>query len=111
MALSTLPFGVRDRPIAPARYLPSPPGAFQAQFIERAAALTAAPFVGLTTDGRPRPDLFPIQHTGLSTRSLQGAATAFLDALSPAQRALVTFDIAAPEWQYWNNTHPFILRH
>ena len=46
----------------------------------------AEPFKGITTDGAPKPGLFEVRSTGVSTEPVRKAAEAFLAALSPAQR-------------------------
>jgi hypothetical protein len=111
MSSTLVPFGIRQRPAAPARYLPQPPSPFVAQTLERAAQALAEPFVGLTTDGHVVPGLFPLQQTGVSTQPLVAAAERFLAGLDDAGRASACFAVDADAWRRWNNTHPFILRH
>jgi hypothetical protein len=69
------------------------------------------PFKGITTDGTIVPGLFPLQQTGISTEPIRRAATAFLDALSPAQRQQASFDLASDAWRRWWNIHPYLMRH
>ena len=111
MTTPILPYGARERRLAPARHLPSPVGPFQLQTIARADAAAAEPFVGITVDGHVVPGLFPRRSTGVSTEPLRAAASAWLASLDDAQRAAATFPMDDPAWQRWNNTHPFILRH
>jgi hypothetical protein len=111
MSSTLVPFGIRQRPVAPARYLPQPPSPFVSQTLERAAQALAEPFVGMTTEGHVVPDLFPLQQTGVSTQPIQAAADRFLAGLDDAQRTTACFQIDADDWRRWNNTHPFILRH
>ncbi len=65
----------------------------------------AEPFVGVTTDGAVEPGLFAIRATGVTTAPVQEAATAFLSALTPAQRARASFGADDPEWRKWMNQH------
>src|SRR5205814_5532780 len=59
-------FGVRQRTPIPARHLPSVLPEMIVQTLARAKAELAAPFEGLTTDGRVVPGLFPLRSTGVS---------------------------------------------
>ena len=111
MAIPTLPFGVRARAGNPGRHLPSPLTNFHTQTLARADAATAAPFVGVSTDGHIVPGLFALQQTGVSTRPLKDAADAFLASLDTSQRHAGLFALDDSAWQKWNNTHPFIMRH
>lgn len=67
------------------------------------AAELARPFVGITTDGKPVRGLFPIKKTGVSTKPIQQAVTAFLEALSPEQKAKCLFPVESNEWRKWHN--------
>jgi hypothetical protein len=67
----------------------------------------ADPFVGVTTDGSPVPGLFPIRASGVSTAPVREAAARFLDALTPAQRAITAFAVDDDEWRLWNNVHRY----
>src|SRR3982751_2592025 len=71
----------------------------------------AEPYAGITADGTPMPGLYEIQPTGVSTRPLLDAANALLAALTPEQRAAVTFDIESDAWRTWSNISPFLVRH
>ncbi|HLG72872.1 MAG TPA: DUF3500 domain-containing protein [Chloroflexota bacterium] len=79
--------------------------------MERARAGLAQPFVGITADGTPRPRLFGIRKTGVSTQPIVAAARAFLDSLTPERRAQASFELEANEWRQWSNIHPFLMRH
>jgi Protein of unknown function (DUF3500) len=74
-------------------------------------ASVAQAFKGITTDGRIVPGLFALQKTGVSTQPIRAAALAFLEALSPSQRATASFAIDSDAWRRWSNIHPFIMRH
>ncbi len=65
----------------------------------------ATPFKGVTADGTLAPGLFPVRSTGVTTAPVQAAATAFLAALTPDQRARTTFAADANEWRSWMNQH------
>lgn len=86
----------------------------RAQFqrlIDDAQAALAQPFIGLTAEGAPRPGLFSIEKTGVSTEPLRATAQAFLQALSPEQRAQALLPIDAQEWRRWYNVHMTLMRH
>jgi hypothetical protein len=111
MAIPTLPFGVRERRLNPARHLPIPLSPFHEQTLARAEANQAEPFVGITTDGRAVPGLFSLHQTGVATKPLKDAADAYLAALDATQRRTTSFEMHDAAWQRWNNTHPFTMRH
>jgi hypothetical protein len=79
----------------------------------RAAALAAAgtPLVGVTTDGKLVPGLFPIEPTGISTQPITDAASAFLASLPDDVRRVAQLPIDATEWRTWSNISPFLMRH
>ena len=62
----------------------------------------ADPFKGITTDGNVVPNLFPISHTGISTKPIKNAADALLAALSD-EAAKLLYPVDAPEWRLWTN--------
>src|SRR5919206_3146051 len=99
MSSTLVPFGIRQRAVAPARYLPQPPSPFVSQTLERAAEALAEPFVGMTTNGHVIPGLFPLQQTGVSTQPIQAAAERFLAGLDDAQRTTACFHIDADDWR------------
>jgi hypothetical protein len=66
------------------------------------------PFHGITADGTLAPGLFPIRATGVSTDDVRQATLAFLDALSPDQRAATTFAVTDDEWRLWSNTSGYV---
>ena len=71
----------------------------------------AEPFVGITTDGTPRPGLYPLASTGVSTAPITEAGAAFLATLTPEQRGTVMFPVDAGEWRLWSNVHIYLMRH
>jgi hypothetical protein len=111
MAIPTLPFGVRERRLSPARHLPTPLSPFHEQTLARAEANQAEPFVGITTEGQAVPGLFSLHRTGVSTKPLKDAADAYLASLDDSERRTTSFGLHDVAWQRWNNTHPFIMRH
>jgi hypothetical protein len=87
----------------------APPDGFIKQMFERALQATAAPFVGLTTDGHAIPNLFR-RKDGPSLAPVVDAANAFVAALEPGQRRAMTFDLEADRWRTWSNIHIFLMR-
>ena len=81
------------------------------KYVQTGETLVAEPFKGITLDGRPLPDLFPIQKTGISTAPITDAARAFLASLSDGQRARALFALESDAWRRWSNIHPFLMRH
>src|SRR5499426_409071 len=81
------------------------------KYIETGETLVAEPFKGITLDGKPVPDLFPIQTTGIATAPIIEAARAFLASLSEGQRARALFALESDAWRRWSNIHPFLMRH
>src|SRR5262245_55790232 len=111
--MATIPDGLGLRQRAPvsarARAVEVPPNL--RRYAETGEALIAEPFRGIRADGAVTPDLFPIQATGVSTRALLDAATAFLDSLHLTQRSRALFDVDSDVWRRWSNIHPFVMRH
>ena len=70
---------------------------------ERALVALAQPFIGVTSNGQPVSDLFPIRATGVSTAPIYGAAVRFLDSLTPNQKINTQFAIDDQEWHRWSN--------
>jgi hypothetical protein len=102
---------LRRRPPGSARVLHPELSPFLVEYKAKGEAAVAEPFTGITTDGTRQRDLFSLQKTGVSTRPLQDAAGAFLDALGPAQRARASFGVESDAWRRWSNIHPWIMRH
>ncbi|MGE0798676.1 MAG: DUF3500 domain-containing protein [Lautropia sp.] len=71
----------------------------------------AQPLIGVSTDGHPRKDLFPLHATGVATTPIVDAARAFLATLDAAQRTKVLLDTEAQERRMWFNIHPNVFRH
>jgi Protein of unknown function (DUF3500) len=71
------------------------------------AQLAAEPFVGVTTDGKVIPDLYPIAVTGVSTQAMHDATAAFIATLDDAQKTKMLFDIDALEWRRWSNVDDY----
>ena len=93
-------YAIKDYPFAPARHPPSP----ATERFEGAKSLvakkTSPEFVGVTTDGKPKVELFPVHRTGVSTEAIVKAAQHFLSTLSESQRAAVSFSVDAQEWRH-----------
>jgi hypothetical protein len=96
---------------APARIvLETQPPRFQGMVAEW-KRLHAEPYVGITTDGQPDTNLFPICATGLSCAPVVAAAEAFLATLDAEQRASARFGIDDRAWRGWSNIHRNVMRH
>ena len=65
------------------------------------------PFKGVTAAGTVQAGLFTIKSTGVSTAPVRNAATAFLSALTPEQKARTAFPVDDLEWRKWNNIHRY----
>ena len=63
----------------------------------------AEPYTGITADGKPIEDLYPIKKTGFSTVPIKNAVSAFIASLTEEQKSLSTFPIASNEWRRWHN--------
>lgn len=69
------------------------------------------PFVGVTSDGRPIPDLYSITGPeGESNSRLVEAANAYLDSLTREQRQKTQFDVDDDQWRLWSNVRPTVRR-
>ncbi len=66
-------------------------------------ALFTKPYVGITTDGKPIENLFPIKKTGVSTVAIKNAVIAFIETLTEQQKTISTFPIESDEWRRWHN--------
>ena len=65
----------------------------------------AAPFHGITTDGKVVPDLFPTSPTGVSTEPVRNAAERFIATLTSVQLTRTMFPIDDIQWRKWMNQH------
>ena len=61
------------------------------------------PFVGLTSDGVPRPGLYALAEPGRLDPAQHQAAERLLAALTEGQREAIGYPITAPEWRAWSN--------
>jgi len=77
--------------------------ALKKTFADQQQAALAVPFTGLRTADGPRPGLFPVRATGVSTEPLRAAANAFLATLTPAQVIRTVFAVDDSEWRRWSN--------
>lgn len=104
-------FQIRQRNPISGRTLPSPmPEPMQGN-LDRAQALLAEEFMGVTTDGRVVPGLYTLQKTGLSIDPIKNAANTFLASLDAEQKDTASFDVDSNAWRQWSNIHPFLMRH
>jgi Protein of unknown function (DUF3500) len=82
------------------------PGGFDPMGMARRAL--AEPFVGVTTGGAPRADLYAVAPTGVPTAPVVEAARALLAALDPARREAIRFPVVDDAaWRNWANIHRF----
>jgi hypothetical protein len=72
---------------------------------------TEAPFVGVTTDGRPTPGLFAIADEGAPAEAMVEAAEAVLKLANPSERAAVLLPLDSPQRRQWSNPEISIFRH
>jgi hypothetical protein len=101
----------RHRHIGAAGHLdPALPPRLQ-ELLARGKEAATAPFIGLTTDGTPRPGLFPLHRTGISLAPVIAAGEKFLAALSLTERDTASFPIDSDAWREWSNIHPYLMRH
>jgi len=75
------------------------------------AKLGAAPFQGITTDGRVQPGLFSLQAEGAPTAAMIEAVDVLLRLLSPAQRGATCFPVDSQLWRHWQNTELYVEHH
>ncbi|KAB1641226.1 DUF3500 domain-containing protein [Gulosibacter chungangensis] len=62
------------------------------------------PFVGITSDGTRREGLYRLPPRAVKNNPQAiAAASALLEALSPADRDALGYDLDAPEWRGWSN--------
>jgi hypothetical protein len=101
----------RHQHIGAAGYLDSALPPRLREMLERGKAAIAEAFTGVTTDGTPRPGLFPLHRTGISLAPVIAAAAGFVDALSAAERAAALFPVDSDAWRAWCNIHPYLMRH
>ena len=83
------------------------PGTFTGGLVEGWTPLYLAEFRGVTEDGTLREGLYPLTPAEPGEEApvaeMVAAATALLDALSPADRDRLTHAVDAVEWQTWAN--------
>jgi len=75
---------------------------FQADTPEESAELNK-PLIGITTDGKPVSNLYPIKKTGVNVVPIQNAVNAFLKAIKKEQREKCSFLVESNEWRKWHN--------
>ena len=66
-------------------------------------ATAEQPFVGVTADGTPIPDLFVLRDEGFNPQPATTAAVTYLDALPESQRNQAVSPIDSQHWQLWTN--------
>src|SRR6202521_319179 len=109
-----VPQGQQGQPAPQAQRAPQPTASTYAGYLEIWRQPTyhsqiteknglAAPFKGITTDGKIVPGLFSIKSTGVSTEPVRKAAEAYLASLTPEQRQRTMFPLNDEEWRKWEN--------
>ena len=68
----------------------------------------AAPFRGITTDGKVIPGLFEISPSGVSTEPVRNAAEKFIASLTSVQLARTMFPVDDIQWRKWMNQHFYV---
>ena len=84
---------------------------FGAGLVDGIDARVSKPFVGLTTDGAPIPDLYSLADVGAPGAAMVTAASAVLRECSDDEQAKVRHPIDAVEWRKWANPELYINRH
>ena len=84
---------------------------FGAGLVDGIGARVAKPFVGITTDGSPVPDLYSLADHGAPSAAMVDAAATVLGRCSAEERAKVCHRIDAVEWRKWANPELYINRH
>ena len=73
--------------------------------------LFSNPFLGLTTDGQLKRDLFSMKPEGAPNSNAIRAVEELLAVLTPNQKAEMHFEIASENWRNWQNTELFVETH
>lgn len=76
---------------------------FLRELLEYWKGLYDEPFVGITTDGTTRTDLYALPEGLRSDPAPVAAADALLGLLTPQQRAKLCYPVDAAEWRGWSN--------
>jgi hypothetical protein len=111
MTTTTYGFGIRERPQAWGRALPSPLPDRIAEMVATAEKGAAEPFIGLTADARVQPGLFELKKTNITTRPIRQALDGYVALLTEEQRWAGVAPMESDLWRKWYNIHPFIVRH
>jgi len=83
--------------------LTSATSGLRAQPVGQSGQQPLPPFVGVTSDGRVQPGLFPLRQTGISAAPMVSAARSFLDSLTPDQRQKLQAPLTSETWRRWTN--------
>lgn len=74
-------------------------------------SLADRPFTGITTDGKPKKDLFTLQPEDAPVEKMAMAAWKLLDNLTEEERERGHHPIDSPLWLRWQNTEIFAEKH
>lgn len=69
------------------------------------------PYAGITTGGKPIPNLFALGPNGAPTEAMSAAATRLLAEVSADERAALVLPVDAREWRRWNNTEMYVYKY
>src|SRR5581483_3712223 len=72
------------------------------------AALAAAPFQGLTTDGHVQRGLFSLAPQDAPAPAMVQAVDVLLGLLTREQRAALCLPVDSELWRYWQNTELYV---
>jgi hypothetical protein len=84
---------------------------FGAELVADIEERVSQPFVGVTTDGTPVPNLYRLVDNDAPAGPMVDAARAVLAACSPQERAKVSLPLDAVEWRKWSNPELYFNRH
>jgi hypothetical protein len=82
----------------------------QAMFAEWNAN-SEEPFRGVTVDGSPIPNLFPLIEEGAPADAMASAARAMLSLADPSQLETMRLPIESRCWRQWSNPELYVNRH
>ena len=71
---------------------------------EQWADLAAQPFIGITTGGDCKSDLYALGDNGAPTVQTKAAAEALLQLLSADERSSIELGVTSHLWRHWQNT-------
>lgn len=73
--------------------------------------LADRPFVGITTDGKPKGDVFRLKPEGAPSEKMAAAAWKLLDNLTAEEKKRTHHAIDSSYWLKWQNTEIYVEKH